>query len=136
MFWKPHSYQLNAVKFLLSSGSGSLWLEPGLGKTSITLQAIKSLKASGQVRKVLILAPLRPAHAVWGPEIEKWENFENLTYTVLHGSKKDQLINEKTDIHILNFDGLAWFSSTIAKRGVFDYDLLVVERYENDFEVK
>ena len=127
MFWKPHTYQLDAVKFLLSTGSGSLWLEPGLGKTSITLQAIKSLKASGQVRKTLILAPLRPAHAVWGPEIEKWENFENLTYTVLHGSKKDQLLNEKTDIHILNFDGLAWFSSAIAKRGIFDYDLLVVD---------
>lgn len=127
MFWSPHQYQLNAVKFLLNSGSGSLWLEPGLGKTSITLQAIKSLKASGQVRKVLILAPLRPAHAVWGPEIEKWENFNNLSYTVLHGPKKDQLLNEKTDIHILNFDGLAWFSNSIARSGVFNYDLLVVD---------
>jgi len=127
MFWKPHQYQLNAVKFLLESGSGSLWLEPGLGKTSVTLQAIKSLKAAKQIRKVLILAPLRPAHAVWGPEIEKWENFQDLTYTVLHGSKKDQLINENTDIHILNFDGLAWFSNIIARRGVFDYDLLVVD---------
>jgi SNF2 family DNA or RNA helicase len=127
MFWKPHQYQLNAVKFLLESGSGSLWLEPGLGKTSITLQVIKSLKAAKQIRKVLILAPLRPAHAVWGPEILKWENFENLTYTVLHGAKKDELINENTDIHILNFDGLAWFSNIIARRGVFDYDLLVID---------
>lgn len=58
MLWQPHQYQLNAVKFLLSTGSGSLWLEPGLGKTSITLQAIKALKDAGQVRKVLILAPL------------------------------------------------------------------------------
>lgn len=127
MLWKPHQYQLNAVKFLLSAGSGSLWLEPGLGKTSITLQAIKALKDAGQVRKVLILAPLRPAHAVWGPEIHKWENFEHLTYTVLHGSKKNELIKENTDIHILNFDGLAWFSHAVSQLGKFDYDLLVVD---------
>lgn len=127
MLWQPHQYQLNAVKFLLSTGSGSLWLEPGLGKTSITLQAIKALKDAGQVRKVLILAPLRPAHAVWGPEILKWDNFCTLSYTVLHGPKKDERLKENTDIHILNFDGITWFNHAVTKLGKFEYDLLVVD---------
>lgn len=127
MLWQPHQYQLNAVKFLLSTGSGSLWLEPGLGKTSITLQAIKTLKDAGQIRKTLILAPLRPAHAVWGPEILKWDNFCTLSYTVLHGPKKDERLKEDTDIHILNFDGITWFNHAITKTGKFDYDLLVVD---------
>lgn len=27
--WKPHGYQRNAVKFLLSRGAGGLFLDPG-----------------------------------------------------------------------------------------------------------
>ena len=127
MYWVPHKYQQKAVKFLLTSGSGQLWLDPGLGKTSISLQTIKALKDSNQIKKVLILAPLRPAYAVWPAEIQKWDNFNDLTCTVLHGSDKDKKILEDTDIHILNFDGLAWFSGMVRKLGKFDYDLLVVD---------
>jgi superfamily II DNA or RNA helicase len=61
MYWEPHEYQKKAVKFLVENGSGQLWLDPGLGKTSITLEAFKILKAAGVVKKALILAPLRPA---------------------------------------------------------------------------
>ena len=127
MFWEPHNYQKKAVKFLLTSGSGQLWLDPGLGKTSISLQAIKALKASGQVRKVLILAPLRPAYAVWPTEIAKWENFDMLTCSVLHGKDKDKKVKDDSFIHVLNFDGLSWFSNATRRSGKFDYDLLIVD---------
>ena len=70
MLWNPHQYQQNAVKFLVENGSGQLWLDPGLGKTSITLEAIKILKAANSISKVLILAPLRPCYAVWPEEIK------------------------------------------------------------------
>lgn len=128
MLWKPHQYQLNAVKFLLSRGSSQLWLDPGLGKTSITLKAIQELKKAGQVRKVLILAPLRPAYAVWPEEIQKWDDFNDLTYTVLHGKNKDKDLEDKSFIHIINFDGLQWLTTSARKRKIrLQYDMLVVD---------
>ena len=128
MLWKPHQYQLNAVKFLLSRGSSQLWLDPGLGKTSITLKAIKELKKVGQVNKVLILAPLRPAYAVWPEEIQKWDDFNDMTYTVLHGKDKDKNLENNSFLHIINFDGLQWLIKESKKRKIrLNYDMLVVD---------
>lgn len=41
MYWEPHEYQKEAVKFLIERGSGALWLDPGLGKTAVVLSAFK-----------------------------------------------------------------------------------------------
>ena len=48
MFWEPHEYQKEAVKFLVSKGSGSLWLDPGLGKTSVVLSAYRVLRTRSE----------------------------------------------------------------------------------------
>ena len=53
MYWEPHEYQKKAVKFLVENGSGQLWLDPGLGKTSITLEAFKILKSCWRCEKKL-----------------------------------------------------------------------------------
>ena len=90
MYWEPHEYQKKAVKFLVEHGSGQLWLDPGLGKTSITLETFKILKSAGIIKKALIVAPLRPAYAVWPEEIKKWDNFASIKISVLHGPHKDR----------------------------------------------
>lgn len=125
MFWEPHEYQKKAVKFLVENGSGQLWLDPGLGKTSITLQAIKILKAAKAITKVLVLAPLRPAYAVWPVEINKWDNFADLSVSVLHGPNKDKTLFDKSDIHVMNFEGLQWLSKTLNGKP-FPYDLSLI----------
>ena len=128
MLWNPHQYQQNAVKFLVENGSGQLWLDPGLGKTSITLEAIKILKAANSISKVLILAPLRPCYAVWPEEISKWDNFNGMTISVLHGSTKDKKLHDNSLIHVINFEGLQWLAATIKRLGIkMPYDMLVVD---------
>jgi SNF2 family DNA or RNA helicase len=126
VYWEPHEYQKKAVKFLVEHGSGQLWLDPGLGKTSITLETFKVLKAAGAVKKALIVAPLRPAYAVWPEEIKKWDNFADLKISVLHGPTKDRSLIDKADIHVINFEGLQWLSKSLAGKP-FPYDLLVVD---------
>jgi SNF2 family DNA or RNA helicase len=126
VYWEPHEYQKKAVKFLVEHGSGQLWLDPGLGKTSITLQAFKILKAAGAVKKALIVAPLRPAYAVWPQEIKKWDNFADLRISVLHGANKDKYLDDKSDIHVINFEGLQWLSKALSSNS-FPYDILVVD---------
>jgi SNF2 family DNA or RNA helicase len=128
MLWNPHQYQQNAVKFLIENGSGQLWLDPGLGKTSIALQAIKTLKAANVVNKVLILAPLRPCYAVWPEEIQKWDNFNGMTISVLHGPTKDKKLHDTSLIHVINFEGLQWLSATLRKMNIkLPYDMLIVD---------
>lgn len=107
--WKPHEYQKKAVKFLQSRQAGGLFLEPGLGKTSITLEVINKYLKEGLVKKVLIIAPLRVCYNVWPEEIKRWENFNHLRCCILHGKDKDKLLeSDDYDIYLINPEGLKW----------------------------
>lgn len=106
--WAPHDYQKEAVKFLLTHASAGLFLDPGLGKTSITLAALSIMKEQGTLGKVLLIAPLRVCYLVWAKEIRKWADFHNLKLVILHGKDKDETLKEEADIYCINFEGLDW----------------------------
>lgn len=113
MFWEPHEYQKEAVKFLVEKGSAALWLDPGLGKTAVVLSAFRILKLKGLAKKMLVIAPLRPVHGVWPPEAKKWEQFADYSVGVLHGGKKAKVLKQQHDIYVINFEGLGWLSSQL-----------------------
>ena len=106
--WKPHCYQRTAISFLLSNPKSGLFLDPGLGKTSTSLSAIKILKAAGEIKAVLMIAPLRVTYSVWPSEITKWSNFQGITHTILHDKTKKSLWGPKKDIYLINPEGLKW----------------------------
>ena len=93
---------------MLEHAASALFLDPGLGKTSITLAAIKLLKKKKVLDKVLLIAPLRVCHSVWPAEVSKWKDFNHLKVIVLHGPNKDQLLQEEADIYVINPEGLEW----------------------------
>lgn len=116
--WKPHAYQKKAVKFLLEHACAALLLDPGLGKTSIVLAALKILMKMGVVNKILLVAPLRVCLATWPGEIQKWADFNGLRLVVLHGHKKDDILKEDADIYLINPEGLDWLlKPTKSKNG-------------------
>lgn len=123
--WQPHDYQKKAVEFMLKNMCGGLLLDPGLGKTSICLSAIKLLKARGLVGKVLIVAPLRPCYLVWPEELKKWDTFRDLTYTILHGKDKEANLKKEVDIYIINPDGLEWLLVRDVKK--LGFDMLIID---------
>lgn len=141
--WKPRLHQKHGVKFLLEHACGALFFDPGLGKTSTTLGALKMLFAAKKIKKVLLIAPLRPCYLVWPPEMEKWKDFEGMTVSILHGPKKDQALKENTQIHVINPEGLDWLlgvekfkSEKTGKKSVkvdvkkfkqLGYDVLVID---------
>lgn len=106
--WSPHPYQRKAVKFLLEHCAAALFLDPGLGKTSITYATLKTLKNKGLFKGALVLAPLRPTYSVWPPEQAKWEEFKDFSVGVLHGDGKDDVLKEEHDIYVMNFESLEW----------------------------
>jgi SNF2 family DNA or RNA helicase len=105
--WKPHQYQRKAVKFLLEHYSAGLLLDPGLGKTSVTVAASKILLAEGVMTGALVVAPLRPVRTTWPKELAKWEDFKELDLVVLHGKDFSKLCREKHDFYAINYEGLS-----------------------------
>lgn len=106
--WRPHSYQKKAMRWLLERRGAGLFLDPGLGKTSVTLGAIRSLKAAGRFQGALVLSPLRVSQEVWPAECRKWEQFHDLSIAVLHGKDKKKLAEQRHDIYSMNYEGLPW----------------------------
>ena len=106
--WKPHAYQKRAVKWLLETACAGLLLDPGLGKTSITLAAIRLLKKQGLLSRALIVAPLRPCYMVWPAEVRKWAEFGDLRVQILHGKHKEEALEADADIYLINPEGLQW----------------------------
>lgn len=108
--WKPTGFRKRAVEWILEHPVCGLFLDPGLGKTSITLFAFRLLKAKGMVRRMLIVAPIRVAYNVWPSEVEKWNQFKDFNIVVLHGPDKcdEMLAREDIDIFVINPEGLEW----------------------------
>ena len=97
-------------------------------KTIITLTAIYNLLFDWfEVRKVLIIAPLRVARDTWSAEIEKWEHLNGLTYSVVIGTEKERLsaLQKKAHVYLINRENVEWL---IMKSGyAFDFDMLVID---------
>lgn len=123
--WQPHRYQKNAVKFLLQNAAAALFLDPGLGKTSITLAAIKILRKEHLINKVLIIAPLRVCYLVWPKELVKWKDFEGMTVQILHGKDKEKNLSRDADIYVINPEGLQWLLTNNLKK--LGFDMLVID---------
>ena len=80
MRYTPHEYQIKAYDWIINKKKSGLFLPMGMGKTSITLTAIEDLMYDMfQVKKVLIIAPIRVAQTTWPDEIEKWDHTRHLT---------------------------------------------------------
>lgn len=128
MKYKPHSYQKYAIRYIETHPISALLIDMGLGKTSITLTAIRNLLFdSFEVCKVLVIAPLRVAKNTWTDEIKKWEHLNTLTYSLIIGNENERLsaLNEQTDIYIINRENVDWL---VNKSGYkFDFDMVVID---------
>jgi SNF2 family DNA or RNA helicase len=114
---------------MVARGGAGAFLDPGLGKTSISLAVIKQLRAKGLIQRTLIVAPMRVCHMVWPYEAKKWSNFKDMTCAILHGSKKAEAARQDVDFFLINPEGLAWLFSDKNKALVkaMKIDCLIVD---------
>mgnify|MGYP000058961352 FL=1 len=128
MEYKPHDYQKYATEFIVTHPVAAVILQMGLGKTVCTLDAINQLMYdSFEVRKVLVIAPLRVAKVTWSDEIRKWRNLSHLRYSIAVGTEKERVaaLNADADIYIINRENVQWL---VEKSGVpFEYDMVVID---------
>ena len=128
MKYNPHDYQAYAVEYIETHPVASIFLDMGLGKTSITLTAISSLLFdSFEVHKVLVIAPLRVARDTWTAEAEKWDHLKDLRCSVAVGTvaERKAALLRQADIYIINRENIGWL---IEESGIpFDFDMVVID---------
>ena len=125
---KLHDYQRYAADFIIEHPLSSLFLGCGLGKTAITLAALNELMLDRfEVRKALVIAPLRVGLNVWPQEINQWDCFHGLSYAVAIGTEKQRktALRQNAQITIINRENVPWL---LQKSGeVLDFDMLVID---------
>lgn len=128
MEFKPHVYQQQMIEYIDTHPVAALFLDMGLGKTVITLTAIKNLMYdSFEVKKVLVIAPLRVARDTWPNEIEKWNHLQDLRYSVVVGNQieRQSALKQEVEIYIINRENVTWL---IEKSGYqFDFDMVIID---------
>jgi len=126
----PHDYQRYCINYIESHPISVLLLDCGLGKTVITLTAIRNLMLDYlKVSKVLVIAPLRVT-AVWKTEIEKWDHLKNLDVSVVVGSVKERTasLNCNALIYAVNRENVKWIVEYYEKNGMrWDFDMVVID---------
>lgn len=128
MNFTPHAYQQYSVDYIIAHPTAALFLDCGLGKTVIALTAIFDLTLdSFQIRKVLIIAPLRVARDTWSAEIEKWDHLKGLSYSIAVGTETERkaALREKVQVYLINRENVPWL---IQDSGLpFEFDMVVVD---------
>jgi len=128
MEFKPHAYQEYAIDYIKTHPVAAILLGCGLGKTSVALTAINDmLHDSFDVRKVLVVAPIRVCTNSWPDEIRKWNHLSGLRFSVAVGTRRERLAALKADaeVYIINRENLPWL---VEQSGLpFDYDMCVLD---------
>lgn len=122
MRYNPHGYQVKATERILHQKKVGLFLDMGLGKTVITLTAIKELIEDFAVWKVLVIAPKRVAEDTWSREHEKWDHLSELRISKVLGSpaQRTKALKTDADVYVIGRDNVKWLVELFGKSWPFD----------------
>ena len=123
----PHNYQQYCIDRVCSDPAIGLFLDMGLGKTAITLSAIKRLKYEMWcVNKVLVIAPKKVAESTWGREAAEWKQLNCLRFSFVLGTaeQRRRALSETADIYLINRENTQWLVNYYKHEWPFDMVVL------------
>ncbi len=123
MDYKPYYYQEYAGNFILNHPEACLLLDMGMGKTVISLTAIDQLLYDYfAVRRVLVIAPLKPAKETWPTEAEKWDHLRHLKTAMVLGSKAERIaaLDSGAEVCVINRENVVWLTEYYKSKWPFD----------------
>jgi SNF2 family DNA or RNA helicase len=144
MQYEPLPFQQRAISLVCQQPGSALLLDPGMGKTAITLAGHCVLQHHGAIQATLVIVPLRPMHLTWPAEVKKWDQFKHLKVSTIHGTAAQRLaaVEAKADVYLINPENVAWLVALLqGSLGLFGTKpgLLVVDestRFKNAQSVR
>lgn len=132
MKFTPHSYQAYCIDRIVNMpvpGPGlGMFLDMGLGKTSITLTAVNELKYNRfAVGRVLVIAPKKVAEATWSTEAKKWDHLQLLRIIPALGTaaKRVRALNTPADVYVINRENVPWLVDYY--QNDWPFDMVVID---------
>ena len=117
---KLEPYQEEALQFWLDKKRCYWAIDMGLGKTVTALKGIAEIG-----KPTLVVAPLMTMQSTWPEEIAKWGM--DLTYSILHGKNKKEELQKKSDIYLINFEGIGFLYEELLKMDECPFEVLVID---------
>lgn len=124
----PHNYQQYCIDRIINDKAIGLFLDMGLGKTAITLSAIKKLKYEyWRSAKVLVIAPKKVAESTWSKEAAKWKELCSLRFSFVLGSAEKRLkaLNTPADVYMINRENVMWLVDHY--RNAWPFDTVIID---------
>ena len=110
MRFDPLEHQYLAIDFLKTTMEALLFAGMGLSKTAAVLSAADYLFADGDMKGLLVVAPLRVSVLTWPDEVEKWDSFNYMKIANLRTKEgKRDWDNGTAHIYTINYEGLPRF---------------------------
>ena len=123
----PHPYQQYCINRIVESPTVGLFLDMGLGKTAITLMAIRCLKFDcWAVNRVLVVAPKKVAEATWQNEAATWEQTQGLRVVEVLGTEahRRRVLATQADVYVINRENIPWLVQECGRAWPFDMVVL------------
>ena len=82
---------------------------------------------SFEIRRALVVAPIRVASFSWPAEIEKWDHLKGLKYSVAVGTAAERraALKKPADIYLINRENVQWL---VSDSGIpFNFDMVVID---------
>ena len=114
-------YQLEAIDFIRKKKKVGLWLDMGLGKTTIAATALMNSD------RVLVIAPKNTAINTWPDEFKQWEHLKDLSVALCIGSaeQRTDAINKNARFTIINRENVPWLVDKLLN--VWPFDSLIID---------
>lgn len=127
MKFKAYEYQKTAIGWVKEHEASALFMDMGLGKSVITLTAIRQLIDECEITSALVVAPKKVAETTWTTEAEKWEHLQGLTVSRVMGTEKqrNEALTEKADVYVIGRDSFVWLVGKYG--GQLPFDMLVID---------
>lgn len=127
MEYRPYEYQKIGEKWITGHNRCCLLWEMGLGKSVVTLTAVRQLIDDCDIDRVLVVAPKKVAETTWTTEAEKWEHLRDLRVAKVIGTEKQRLaaLSQNADVYVVGRDSFVWLVGHY--RGKLPFDMLVID---------
>lgn len=127
MKYHPYEYQAKATRFVIDHPECGLLLDMGLGKSVITLTALRELMDDCEISTALVVAPKKVAETTWTTEAAKWDHLQGMTVAKVMGTEKQRkmALAEKADVYVIGRDNFVWLVGLYGGR--LPFDVLVID---------
>lgn len=127
MIYRPYDYQRTATQWIIDKPYCCLFLDMGLGKSVITLTAIREMIDSCDMIKALVVAPKKVAETTWTTEAAKWDHLKGLKVSKVMGSEKQrkEALATDADVYVIGRDNYVWLTGHYGGR--LPFDVLVID---------